>query len=105
MRIIRLADARVVVHIRRRNEVLVAVPARLTESDILAMASLVLTGEEFAELAGSFARARGDQRAPSRGKHVQRRMDVGATPVAALTDRRKSRTSGVCPHWNAALSA
>jgi hypothetical protein len=52
MRVIRLAEADVVVHVRRSNEVLVAVPARLSESDVLAMASLLLTDDEFAELAG-----------------------------------------------------
>ena len=74
MRVVRLADACVVVCIRRRNEVLVAVPARLSESDILAMASLMLTDEEYAELTGSLGRAR----EPPQGSLVQRRTDVGS---------------------------
>jgi hypothetical protein len=64
MRVIRLADVLVVVHIRRHDEVLVAVPTRLSESDILAMASLVLSGDEFAELAGSLGGSRGGERHP-----------------------------------------
>jgi hypothetical protein len=51
----------VVVHIRRDDDVLVGVPARLSEDDILAMASVVLTEDEFAELAGSLSRRHGDQ--------------------------------------------
>jgi hypothetical protein len=56
MRIFRLADLPVMVHIQRHDEVLVAVPTRLPEDDILAMASVVLSGDEFAELAGSLIR-------------------------------------------------
>jgi hypothetical protein len=57
MRLIRLADTPVVVHIRRQDDVLVAVPARLSESDILTMASLVLSEDEYAELSTSLAGA------------------------------------------------
>ena len=64
MRLIRLAHEPVVVHIRHHDEILVAVPTRLSESDILAMASLVLSGDEFAELAGCLNGPPGDQRAP-----------------------------------------
>jgi len=53
MRLIRLADTPVVVHIRHKDDVLVAVPARLSESDILTMASLILSEDEYAELSTS----------------------------------------------------
>jgi len=61
MRIFRWADVPVVVHIRRDDEVLVGVPARLSESDILDLASVVLSEDEFAELAGSLDRGPGNQ--------------------------------------------
>jgi hypothetical protein len=65
MRVIRLSgEVPVVVHIRRHNEVLVAVPTRLSEPDILAMASLVLSDDEFAELAGGLVHAHGDGPVP-----------------------------------------
>jgi hypothetical protein len=64
MRVVRLADAPVVVHIRHDDDVLVGVPAQLSEDDILAMASVVLTEDEFAELAGSLGRRHGNQPVP-----------------------------------------
>ncbi|SCL35904.1 hypothetical protein GA0070624_5396 [Micromonospora rhizosphaerae] len=67
MRVIRLADLPVMVHIRRRDEVLVAVPVRLPEDDILAIASVVLSGDEFAELAGSLDRGHDGRTAPPHG--------------------------------------
>jgi hypothetical protein len=57
MRVVRLANSTVVFQNRHNVEVVVALPARLSESDILAMASLVLSGDEFAELAGSLVRS------------------------------------------------
>jgi hypothetical protein len=64
MRVVRLADAPVVVHVRRNDDVVVGVPDRLSEGDILAMASVVLTEDEFAELAGSLGRGHGDHSDP-----------------------------------------
>jgi hypothetical protein len=66
MRVVRLGDddVPVVVHIRRHNEVLVAIPARLPETDILSIASLLLSDDEFAELASELVHERGDQPAP-----------------------------------------
>jgi hypothetical protein len=67
MRVIRLADLPVMVHIRRPDEVLVAVPTRLPEDDILAMASVVMSRDEFAELAGSLVRGHDSRPARSHG--------------------------------------
>lgn len=67
MRVIRLADLPVMVHIQRHDEVLVAVPTRLPEADILDMASVVLSGDEFAELAGSLVRGHRRRPAPPHG--------------------------------------
>jgi hypothetical protein len=53
MRIIRLADIPVVVHIRYHGEVCIAVPALVPNTDVLAMASLILSDDEFAELTKS----------------------------------------------------
>jgi hypothetical protein len=64
MRVVRLADVPVVVHVRRNDDVVVGVPDRLSEGDILAMASVVLTEDEFAELAGSLSRRQDDQSDP-----------------------------------------
>lgn len=51
MRITRLADIPVVMHIRDHGDTVVAVPSRLSDHDILNLASLVLSSEEYAELA------------------------------------------------------
>jgi hypothetical protein len=50
VRILRTVDLPVIVRVCRRGETLVAVPAGLAMPDILALASVVLTGDEFAEL-------------------------------------------------------
>ena len=60
MRIIRLADIPVVVHIRHHDEVCVAVPARVPETDVLAMASLILSDDEFAELTKALTEEAGE---------------------------------------------
>jgi hypothetical protein len=50
MRIMRLANIPVVVRIRSRDDVTVVVPSNISAHDVLAVASLVLSGDEFAEL-------------------------------------------------------
>jgi hypothetical protein len=50
MRIARVADATVVMHIHTDAETIVALPANLSEQDILELASLVLSSDEFQKL-------------------------------------------------------
>lgn len=50
MHIVQTADLPAVVRITERDATVVAVPDSLSVNDILALASVVLTGEEFAEL-------------------------------------------------------
>jgi hypothetical protein len=50
MRIARLADVPVVMHIHSEAETIVALPASLSEQDILELASLVLSSDEFKKL-------------------------------------------------------
>jgi hypothetical protein len=64
MRIVRLAAIPVVVRIRRRDEVTVVVPSNLSTYDVLAVARLVLSGEEFAELAAASGHAPGGDGPP-----------------------------------------
>jgi hypothetical protein len=52
MRIAHLADFPAVMHIQRNGESIIALPSDLSNEDILELASLVLSSEEFAELAG-----------------------------------------------------
>ncbi len=55
MRIIRLADIPVIVRIRRPDKVTVVVPSNTPTNDVLAAASLVLSGDEFAEFETAMA--------------------------------------------------
>lgn len=50
MRILRLANVSVVVHIRDHNNVTVVVPADLDTDEALSMARLILTPQEHLEL-------------------------------------------------------
>jgi hypothetical protein len=50
MRIARLADIPVVMHIHTDDETILALPASLSEQDILELASLVLSSDEFKKL-------------------------------------------------------
>lgn len=52
MRITRLADIPVVMHIRDHGDTIVAVPEQLSDHDILTLARLVLTSDELEELTG-----------------------------------------------------
>jgi len=66
LRVIRLADSPAVMSIRRNDDILVAVPTRLSQHDVLAMASLILSNDELAELTGVLADKR-SAKAPHRG--------------------------------------
>jgi len=57
MRILRLADISVVVHIRDRDKVTVLVPADLGPDQALSMARVVLTPEEHHALEEAFEQA------------------------------------------------
>lgn len=50
MRITHLADVPVVMHVRRDDETIIALPDGLSTNDILDLARLVLTRDEYAEL-------------------------------------------------------
>jgi hypothetical protein len=50
MRIIRLANTPVIMRIRRRDEITVVVPTNTSTPDVLAVAGLVLSNDEFTEL-------------------------------------------------------
>jgi hypothetical protein len=49
MRIVRAGELPVVVRIARHGETIVAIPARLSVPDLLSLASLVLSGDEYVE--------------------------------------------------------
>ncbi len=57
VRVVPAADLPVVVRIARRGETVVAVPVGLPTPDVLSLAALVLTGEEFAALHRHLQRA------------------------------------------------
>ncbi len=58
MRIARLAEITVVMRIRDHGDTVVAVPERLSDHDILNLASLVLSSAEFSELSDSLDESR-----------------------------------------------
>jgi hypothetical protein len=66
MRIVRLAEIPVIVRIRRRDEVTLVVPSDTPADDVLAVACLVLTGDEFAELEANVADAYQSAATPGR---------------------------------------
>jgi hypothetical protein len=53
MRIAHLDDVPVVMHVRHDDETIIALPEGLSTQDILDLASLVLTCEEYAKLAAA----------------------------------------------------
>lgn len=54
MRIAHLADISAVIHIHSPDEIIVALPADLSRQDILGLASLILSSEEYEKLAAEF---------------------------------------------------